>query len=136
MADIAIKMGVNAPQEDVDGVLRVLEIIADHVPEDENKVFSFGAYEENFSDGAIGVLASMSFIVNYTGRDGAPKTYSEHVMRSFERTVEDGKPAFYITVSPRARELVKVVFKQRDLEGDEDARSRYVQRAVEKIGLA
>ena len=92
MADIAIKMGVNAPQEDVDGVVRVLEIIADHTPEDESQMFSFGAYEENFSDGAIGVLASMSFIVNYTGRDGAPKTHSEHVMRSFERTVEDGSP--------------------------------------------
>lgn len=59
MADIAIKMGVNAPGSDVDEVLKVLDYIYQQDPSDDDKPFRFGAYEENFSDGAIGVMASM-----------------------------------------------------------------------------
>ena len=53
MADIVIKMGVNAPTSDVDGVLKVLNYIYQQDPTDDDQPFRFSAYEENFSDGAI-----------------------------------------------------------------------------------
>ena len=75
MADIAIKIGVNAPSNDVEGVLKVLNIIYDQDPAEDEQPFQFSAYEEDFSDGAIGVLASMSFLLNYTGKDGTDKGF-------------------------------------------------------------
>lgn len=52
MADIAIKMGVNAPPDDVEGVLKVLNFIYEQDPSEDGHPFRFSAYEENFSDGA------------------------------------------------------------------------------------
>lgn len=95
MADIAIKMGVNAPSDDVNGVLRVLDYIYQQDPDTDDQPFSFGAFEENFSDGAIGVLASMSVILNYKGKDGTDKTYTEHILKSFERTISLYHEAIY-----------------------------------------
>ena len=135
MADIAIKMGVNAPQKDVDGVLRVFDYVFRQDPATDDKPFRFGAYEEDFSDGAIGVLASMSVIMNYTGKDGLEKTYVEHIMQGFERTIEDGKPAFSVIIPPLGRKLIRVIYEQRDREENEEERGRYVQQKAEEFGL-
>ena len=135
MADIAIKMGVNAPSDDVNGVLRVLDYIYQQDPDTDDQPFSFGAYEEDFSDGAIGVLASMSVILNYKGKDGTDKTFTEHILKGFERTVEDGKPAFSVVIPPFGRKLIRVIYEQRNREDNEEERSRYVQQKAEEFGL-
>lgn len=135
MADIAIKMGVNAPKDDVDGVLSVLEYVYHQDPTMDNQAFRFGAYEENFSDGAIGVLASMSVVLNYTGKNGSEKNYVEHILQGFERTVEDGKPAISVIISPLGRKLIRVIYEQRNREDSEEERSRYVQQKAEEFGL-
>ena len=135
MADIAIKMGVNAPSDDVNGVLRVLDYIYQQDPDTDDQPFRFGAYEEDFSDGAIGVLASMSVILNYKGKDGTDKTFTEHILKGFERTVEDGKPAFSVVIPPFGRKLIRVIYEQRNREDNEEERSRYVQQKAEEFGL-
>ena len=90
MADIAIKMGVDGPGNEVNRVLRVFEIV-DESDAPEEAPFVLGAYEEDFSDSAIGLLSSMSVILSYTGADGKEKTFTEHVLQAFERyTEEDG----------------------------------------------
>ena len=135
MADIAIKMGVNAPGNDVDGVLKVLDYIYQQNPETDNQPFRFGAYEEDFSDGAIGVLASMSVILNYTGKDGADKVFTEHILQGFERTIEDGKAAFSVVISPMGRKLIRIIYEQRNREDNEEERSKYVQVMADELGL-
>ena len=135
MADIAIRMGVNAPSDDVEGVLKVLNYIYEQNPEDDDQPFRFSAYEENFSDGAIGVLASMSFILNYTGKDGDEKQYVSHLLQSFSRIIEDEKPAFSVIIPPRSRKLIRIIYEQREREENEEERSRCVQEMAEKFGL-
>ena len=135
MADIAIKMGVNAPSSDVDEVLRILGFIYQQNPKTDNQPFRFGAYEDDFSDGAIGVLASMSVILTYIGKDGSEKTFTEHILQGFERTVEDKKPAFSVVISPMGRKLIRAIYEQRNLEENEVERSNYVQKMVEEFGL-
>ena len=85
MAEIVVKMGVNAPGDDVDDVLKVLDYIYQQDPSTDDSPFSFSAYEEDFSDGAVGVLASMTFILNYLNESGEKKQYISHVLKSFER---------------------------------------------------
>lgn len=135
MADIAIKMGVNAPSSDVDGVLRVLDYIYHQDPATDNQSFRFSAYEDDFSDGAIGVLASMSVILNYTGKDGSETVFTEHILQGFERTVEDNKPAFNVVIPPLGRKLIRIIYEQRNREENEEERSNYVQKVAEEIGL-
>lgn len=135
MADIVIKMGVNAPTSDVDGVLKVLNYIYQQDPTDDDQPFRFSAYEENFSDGAIGVLASMSFLLNYTGIDGTEKQYVSHLLQSFSRTIEDEKPAFSVVIPPRSRKLIRIIYEQREREENEEERSRCVQKMAEEFGL-
>ena len=135
MADISMKMGVNAPSADVNGVLSVLDYIYQQEPETDDQPFSFGAYEEDFSDGAIGVLASMSVILKYKGKDGTDKTYTEHILQGFERTVENGKAAFSVVIPPLGRKLVRIIYEQRNREDNEEERSRYVQQQAEELGL-
>ena len=135
MADIAIRMGVNAPSDDVEGVLKVLNYIYEQNPEDDDQPFRFSAYEENFSDGAIGVLASMSFILNYTGKDGDEKQYVSHLLQSFSRIIEDEKPAFSVIIPPRSRKLIRIIYEQREREENEEERSRCVQEMAEEFGL-
>ncbi len=135
MADIVIKMGVNAPKDDVDGVLRILDYIYQQDPANDDQPFSFGANEEDFSDGAIGVLASMSFILNYTGKDGADKQYVSHLLQYFERTSENGKPTFNLLIPPHSRKLIRIIYEQRNREESEEERSRCVQQMAEALGL-
>lgn len=136
MADVAIKMGVDGPGNEVNRVLRIFEIIDEsNIPED--RPFMFAAYEADFSDSAIGILSSMSVILNYTGADGEEKTFTEHILQAFERyKEEDGRAACQIAISPIGRKLVSLVFGQRDRENDDGERSKYVQRFAEKLGLS
>ena len=136
MADVAIKMGVDGPGNEVNRVLRIFEII-DEYDAPEDSPFVFAAYETDFSDSAIGILSSMSVILNYTGAGGEERTFTDHILQAFERyTEEDGKAACQIVISPIGRKLVSLVFGQRDRERDEDERSRYVQRFAEEVGLS
>ena len=135
MADIAIKMGVNAPADDVNGVLSVLNYIHQQNSVDDNNPFIFQTFEDDFSDGAIGVLASMSVIINYDGLDGISKSHTEHILQSFERVIIDEKRAFSVVISPLGRKLVDIIYEQRDREGNEDERSRFVQSKVAELGL-
>ena len=124
MADIAIKMGVDGPGNEVNRVLRVFEIV-DESDAPEEAPFVLGAYEEDFSDSAIGLLSSMSVILSYTGADGKEKTFTE-----------DGRAACQIVISPIGRKLIRFVFGHRDRESDEEERSRYVQKMAEELGLS
>ena len=136
MADIAINMGVNGPGNEVNRVLRVFEIV-DESDAPEEAPFVLRAYEEDFSDSAIGLLSSMSVILNYTGADGKDKTFTEHILQAFERyTEDDGRVACQIVVSSIGRKLIRFVFGQRDRESDEEERSRYVQEMAEELGLS
>jgi len=135
MADIAIKMGVNAPADDVNGVMRIFEYIYQQPVASDDNPFTFNAFAEDFSDGAIGVLASMCFILNYKASDGSDKEYVSHVMQSFERNTQDGKPAFSVKISPNSRKLLRVIFEQRNREGNEAERSAFVQKAAETMNL-
>lgn len=136
MADISIKMGVNGPGSETNRVLRIFEIV-DECPAPEGEPCVFCAYESDFSDGALGILTSMSVILNYTDSDGMEATFTEHILQAFERYMEqDGRPACRIVVSPVGRRLIRFVFGQRDREGNEEERSRYVQTLAEELGLA
>lgn len=77
-----------------------MHFIYEQDPSEDDEPFRFGAYEENFSDGAIGVLASMSFLLNDTAKDGTDKQYVSPLLQSFSRTVEDEKPAFSVGFIP------------------------------------
>jgi len=136
MADIAIKMGVNGPGNEVNRILRIFEIV-DESDTSEDRPFVFDAYETDFSDSAIGLLSSMSVILNYAGADGGEKTFTEHILQAFERYVEkDGRAACRIVISPIGRKLIRFVFGQRDREQDDAERSRYVQQMAEELGLS
>ena len=136
MAEISIKMGVNGPESETNRVLRIFEIV-DKCPTPEDMPCVLSAYESDFSDGALGILTSMSVILNYESSDGKEKSFTEHILRAFERYVEqDGKPACRVVVSPVGRKLIRCIFGQRDLEGDEHKRNHYVQSFAEGLGLS
>lgn len=90
MADIAIKMGVNALDDDVDGVMSIFNYIYQQPEETDEVDFVFEAFEDDFSDGAVGVLSGMTFILNYLDAAGEKKQYISHVLRSFERIMVEG----------------------------------------------
>ena len=135
MADISIKMGVNAPDDDVDGIMSIFNYIYQQPEETDNVDFVFEAYEDDFSDGAVGVLASMMFILNYLNADGEKKQYTAHVLKSFERTKIEGEDAVRVIIPSDSRKLLRMIFKQRDLEGNEEERSQYIQKMTEEYGF-
>lgn len=136
MAEIMIKMGVNAPSDQTGIVLKVLEHIYEQTPDMVDSPFRFSAYEEDFSYSAIGVMASMSFILKYKGKDGETKEYTAPLLNAFQRTIEDEKPALDIIISAGARNLLRIVYEQRAREDNEEERSRFVQDKAEELGLA
>ena len=136
MADIVIRLGVNAPQEDANAVLKVLEYVYQQPPEDDDKPFRFEAYEDDFSDGSIGAMASMSFILNYKDQNGTDKQHFEHLLQSFARNTYDGKSIVSVVISPVARKLNRVIHEQRNREADEIERSNYVQKMAESLNLS
>ena len=135
MADIAIKMGVNGPDDDVDGVMSIFNYIYQQ-PEDTDEVdFVFEAFEDDFSDGAVGVLASMTFILNYLNAAGEKKQFISHVLRSFERIRVEDKDAVRIIIPSKSRKLLRMIFLQRDVEGSDEERSQFIQQMAEKYGF-
>lgn len=135
MADIAIKLGVNAPEEELNRVLTLLEYVYDQPQLEDVKPLTFTAFESDFSDGAIGVLASMSFILNYKDYSGTDKIYSSHLLESFERNIQENKPVVTFKISPNARKLIRIVYMQRDLERNDSERSDFVQKKAEELGI-
>lgn len=135
MADISIKMGVNGPDDDVDGVMSIFNYIYQQPEETDEVDFVFEAFEDDFSDGAVGVLSSMLFILNYQSEDGSKKQYTSHVLKSFERIQVEGKSAVRIVIPADSRKLLRMIFKQRDLEGNDEERSRYIQEMAEQYGF-
>ena len=135
MANIAIKIGVNAPEKDVQDVLKLFEFIYQQDESSEDAPLTFGAYAEDFSDGAIGVLASMSIIFDYLGKEGITKQYIGYVMQSFERSEENGKSCFNVVIPPLSRKLIRIVCEHRNKERNEAERSRFVQEMAEKLGF-
>ncbi len=134
MADLCIKMGVQAPGQDVNDVLKVLDYIAQNHSE-ADKPLRMQAYARDMSDGAIGVLASMSIIIKFNDRAGQEKTVTEHVIDGFSRTVVDSQPAYDISFTPLAQQLVGIVYEQRDHEGDLSDRAAFIQKKAEELGL-
>ena len=134
MADLCIKMGVQAPGQDVNDVLKVLEYVAQNHSE-ADKPLRMQAYARDMSDGAIGVLTSMSIIIKFTDRAGQEKTLTEHVINSFSRTVVDSQPAYDISFTPLAQKLVGIVYEQRDHEGDPSDRAAFIQKKAAELGL-
>lgn len=135
MAEIKICIGVNGVPSDIDNIMKVLDYIAEQAPEADEKPFVFNAYEEDITDGAIGVLASMSLIAEYTGIDGNVKEYKAHLMQLFERTEKDGKPVFSIIIPSLSRKLIRIVFETREMEYESEEKQEYTQKAIERIGL-
>lgn len=135
MADIMIKMGVNAPADQTKVVLQVLEHVFSQTPEKTAEPFEIQAYEEDFTDSAIGVMASMSFILKYHDQSMQEKTLTAPLLQAFQRMTINGKPALDFLISAQARNLLRIVYMQRDLEGNEKERFAFVQRQAEDIGL-
>lgn len=134
MADLCIKMGVQAPGQDVNDVLKVLDYIAQNHSE-AYKPLRMQAYARDMSDGAIGVLASMSIIIKFNDRAGQEKTVTEHVIDGLSRTVVDSQPAYDISFTPLAQQLVGIVYEQRDQKGDPSDRAAFIQKKAEELGL-
>lgn len=131
-----VKLVVGGLGKEVHWVFRIFEII-DESEAAEDKPFVFAAYEDDCSDSAMGILASMSVLINYIGNSGEEKTFTEHILRAFERCAEEGgRPACQIVISPIGRKLVNLVFDQRDRESNDEERSRFVQWFAEDLGLS
>jgi len=57
-------------------------------------------------------------------------------LQSFQSVMLDGKKAFDVTVTAGARNLLHIVYEQREREEDEEERSREVQQQAVEMGLA
>ena len=134
MADLCIKMGVQAPVQDVDDILKVLDYISQN-HSDGKRPLVMRAYAKDLTDGAIGVLASMSIIVSFMNADHQEKTITEPVIAGFNRIIEDDQPTYVISIAPLAQKLVALVYKQREYENDQQLRAAFIQQEAEKLGL-
>ena len=135
MADIAIQMGVNGPEDDVDGIMSIFNYVYQQDPKTDDVDFVFEALEDDFSNGAVGILSSMTFILNYIGSDSTKKTYISPVLRSFERITIEGKNAVRVIIPAQSRKLLRLIFEQRDFKGDEKALSDFIQSKAEGYGF-
>lgn len=134
MADLCIKMGVQAPGRDVDDVLKVLDFIAQN-SSGSDKPLNMQAYARDMSDGAIGVLASMSIVITFNDKNGREKSVSEPVIDGFSRRTLDAQPAYEISFTPLARKLVGMVYEQRNYENNPAKRESIIQNMAEKLAL-
>ena len=134
MAELCIKMGVQAPGQDVNDVLKVLDYISQNYSE-ATQVLRIQACAADMSDGAIGVLSSMSIIMEFNDTNGRKKTVNEFVISGFSRIIVDGKPAYEITCTPLAQKLIGIVYEQREYEGDQADRSAFIQKKAVELGL-
>ena len=110
MADISIQMGVNGPEDDVDGIMSIFNYVYQQDPKTDDVDFVFEALEDDFSNGAVGILSSMTFILNYIGNDSTTKTYISPVLRSFERITIEGKNAVRVIIPAQSRKLLRLIF--------------------------
>lgn len=134
MAMIALKMGVEGSSDDFIQAMDLFEFI-DHADVSEEAPFVLGVDEEGFADSLIGLLIGMSADLDYTGSDGARKTFTGHFIQAFERFIEkDGKAVCKMGVSPTGRKLIRAVCRQSHCESDEE-RSRLMQQVAEDMGL-
>ena len=134
MAELYVKMGVQAPTQDVNDVLRVLDYIAQNHSGSE-AILHMQAHAHDMSDGAIGVLSSMSIIVNFIDTAGHEKTVNEYIIDSFSRLVVDGQPAYELSFTPLAQKLVGIVYEQRKYESDQAERAAFIQKKAEELKL-
>lgn len=59
MADIAIKMGVNGPEDDVDGIMSIFNYVYQQDPKTDETDFIFEAHESDFMwTDAVGFVQS------------------------------------------------------------------------------
>ena len=135
MADISIQMGVNGPEDDVDGIMSIFNYVFQQDPKTDETDFVFEAHESDFGNGAVGVLSSMTFILNYIGSDNTRKTYTSHVLKSFERVLIEGEKSVRVVIPSESRKLLRLIFEQRDFQGDEKALSDFIQGKVEEYGF-
>ena len=134
MAELCIKMGVQAPGQDVNDVLKVLDYISQNYFE-ASQPLRMQAYATDMSDGAIGVLSGMSIIMKFIDTDGREKIVNEHVISGFSRVIVDGKPAYEISFTALAQKLIAIVYEQREHEGDQADRAAFIQKKAEELGL-
>ena len=134
MAELCIKMGVQAPGRDVNDVLKVLDYISQNYAE-ATQDLRIQAYAADMSDGAIGVLSSMSINMEFNDTDGQKKTVNEYVISGFSRIIVNGKPTYEITFTPLAQKLIGIVYEQREYEGDQANRSAFIQKKAIELGL-
>ena len=134
MTDLRIKMGVQAPGKDVNDVLKMLDYISQNYSNAENPL-RMQAYARDLSDGAVGVLASMSVIFDFDSTYGQQKTVEEHILNSFARLVVEGQPIYEIVVTPLAQELISLVYEQREYEGKPKERAVFLRKKAEELGL-
>ena len=133
MADLFIKMGVNAPSSDVDDVMKALGYIYEQEIIDKQIVMQ--AYTTDFSDGAIGVISSMSITLKYD-EDMETKEITEYVICSFKRFInEEEKMICEMTISPIAHKLVWLVFEQRKHEANENEREQFLQKQAKILKI-
>lgn len=134
MADLCIKMGVQAPGQDVEDVLKVLDYVAQN-NSGSDKPLRMQAYARDVSDGAIGVLASMSIVITFDDKNGQEKAVAEPVIDGFSRLTLDAQPAYEVSFTPLARKLVGMVYEQCDYENNPAKREQFIQSMAEKLGL-
>lgn len=134
MADLCIKMGVQAPGQDVEDVLKVLDYIAQN-NSGADKPLRMQAYARDMSDGAIGVLASMSIVITFDDKNGREKAVAEPVIDGFSRLTLNAQPAYEVSFTALARKLVGMVYEQRNYENNPAKREQFIQNMAEKLGL-
>ena len=115
MADLFIKMGVNAPSSDVNDVMKILEYIYEQEITDKQIVMQ--GYATDFSVGAIGVISSMTIALKYNDENNEEKEITEHVICSLNRFVDDGGNLICeITISKTAHKLVWLVLNRESMK--------------------
>ena len=134
MADLFIKIGVNAPSSDVNDVMKILEYIYEQEITDKQIVLQ--GYTIDFSVGAIGVISSMTITLKYNDENNEEKEITEHVICSLNRFVNDeGNLICEITISKTAHKLVWLVFEQRKYESSEEERQQFIQEQAKVFGI-
>ena len=135
MAEIKLLIGVRAPEEETNKILFLLQHIYKQPESEDSKEFTFGTYSSDFSDSALGALASMSLQFDYTGTDGEAKSHTVPVLSGFSRIVRNEQPAVTVTISPDARALIRLFFEQKKMEDKGSDPSDFLQKRSRKLGL-
>ena len=134
MADLLIKMGVNAPSDDINDIMKILDYA--YAQKDSTKRIVMQMYATDLSDGAVGVISSMTISLKYADDNGEEKHITEHIIDSFKRFINDENRLVYeIIISELSHQLIYLVFEQRKYECNEEDRSRYIQERAKELGI-